>query len=102
MTRVLDSIYLNKRDHPQDSSHWAYYRVTSLGGDVGDHIEVCLLKWPSLTDIDVIGDEIKASVVNPADTGFNSAFPNLCDLLKRKWNIEHEQSILIGARVRPE
>jgi hypothetical protein len=97
---VLDSIYLNKRGHEQDTQHWAYYRVTSLGGQLGDHIQVCLLAWPLLSDIDVVGEEDKALVVNPADTGFIYAYPNLCKLLKKKWNIDHEQSILIGMRVR--
>lgn len=97
---VLDSIYLNKRGHEQNTQHWAYYRVTSLGGGLGDHIQVCMLEWHSLSDIDIVGDEDKASVLNPADTGFNSAYPNLCNLLNKKWSINHEQSILIGMRVR--
>jgi hypothetical protein len=73
----VDSIYLNKRGNEQNTQHWAYYRVTSLGGGYGDHIQVCMLKWHSLSDIDIVGDEDKALVVNPADTGFGSAFPNL-------------------------
>lgn len=97
---VLDSIYLNKRGHETETAHWAYYRVTSLGGNEGDHIQVCLLTWPLLSDIDVVGEEDKAPVVNPSDTAFNSAYPNLCGLLANKWNIDHEQSILIGMRVR--
>jgi hypothetical protein len=97
---VLDSIYLNKRGHELDTRHWAYYRVTSLGGNDGDHIQVCLLTWPLLSDIDVVGEEDKAPVINPADTGFRSAYPNLCGLLGQKWNIDHEQSTLIGMRVR--
>lgn len=100
MTRLFDSIYLNKRGHEQNTSHWAYYRVTSLGGGVGDHIQVCLVQWPSFSDIDVVGDVTKAAVVNPSDTGYNSAFPNLLELLSKKWNIDHEKSILIGARER--
>ena len=97
---TLDSIYLNRRGHDQNTRHWAYYRVTSLGGDVGDHIQVCLLAWPGLTDIDVVGEETKAPVVNPSDTGFTSAYPNLCSLLQNKWNIDHNQSVLIGMRAR--
>jgi hypothetical protein len=102
MQQVMDSIYLNKRGHEQNTSHWAYYRVTSLGGGLGDHIQVCLVQWPSFSDIDVVGDAKKATVVNPSDTGYNSAFPNLLELLSKKWNIDHEQSTLIGLRARPE
>jgi hypothetical protein len=97
---VLDSIYLNKRGHDQDTRHWVYYRVTSLGGKFSDHIQVCLLAWPLFSDIDVVGEEDKAPVVNPADTGFIYAYPNLCNLLTKKWNVDHEQSILIGIRER--
>jgi len=61
----LDSIYLNKRNNNAETSEWAYYRLTSLGGSEGDHIQVCLLEWPSLSDIDVVGDEKKAVVINP-------------------------------------
>jgi hypothetical protein len=67
---------------------------------MGDHIEVCLLTWPDLEDIDVVGNEQKARVINPGDTGFNSAYPNTCDLLKNKWKIDHARSILIGFRPR--
>jgi hypothetical protein len=97
----LDSIYLNKRGNDSETGRWAYYRITSLGGELGDHIEVCTLEWPSLEDINVVGDEKKAPVINPADTGFNSAYPNVCDLLRSKWKIDHEKSVLIGMRGRP-
>jgi hypothetical protein len=96
---VLDSIYLN---HPGgNQNHWVYYRLTSLGGKEGDHIEICLVSWPDFKDIDVVGDEKKASVINPGDTGFTSAYPNFTNLLLRKWGVNHEESILIGMRVRP-
>lgn len=96
---VLDSIYLHKRNESSTAT-WTYYRVTSIGGSEGDHIQICLVKWPSFEDIDVIGDEKKAVVVNPYDTGFASAYPNLCALLQNKWNIDHERSQLIGIRER--
>jgi|SRR5208337_536895 len=99
MKQIFDSIYLNKRGHPEDDSHWAYYRVGSWGKD-GDDIEVCLVQWPTFTDIDVVGDEFKAIVVNPSDTGYNSAYPNLCELLKNKWHIDHSDEDLIGFIVR--
>jgi hypothetical protein len=96
---VVDAIYLNKRGSPSDTSQWAYYRVTSQGSQ-GDHIEVCLLNWPSFEDLDLVGDEQKAVVVNPGDTGFASAYPNMCTLLRNKWNVDHCDDDLIGIRVR--
>jgi hypothetical protein len=53
-----------------------------------------------VADLDVVGDEKKAVVVNPGDTGFASAYPNLCSLLANKWKIEHSDDDLIGIRVR--
>jgi hypothetical protein len=94
-----DSIYLNKRGDPHDTSKWAYYRITSRG-DLDDPIEVCLLKWPTFEDIDIVGELDKAKVVNPGDTGRSSAFPNICKLLKNKWNIDHNIDDLIGIRER--
>jgi hypothetical protein len=99
MPVVIDSIFLNKRGDLSDTSKWAYYRVTSHG-KVGDNVEVCLLKWPTFEDLDVVGDHLKAVVVNPGDTGFTCAFPNLCSLLKNKWNIDHDIDDLIGLRER--
>jgi hypothetical protein len=98
--QIVDSIYLNKRGDPLDTSKWVYYRITSQGKD-GDHIEICTLTWPELADLDVIGDEQKAVVVNPNDTGFRWAYPNMCTLLLNKWNIDHNEiDDLIGSRVR--
>lgn len=101
MTKILDSIYLNKRGHPNDNGHWIYYRVTSSGSE-GDNItmEVCLVEWPTFRDIGVPGDEFKAIVVNPADSRSKSTNPNLHDLLKSKWNIHHFSAELVGVIVR--
>ena len=55
-----------------------------LGGKDGDNIEVCLVRWPGFEDIDIVGDEDKAIVVNPGDTGYASAFPNVCELLNEE------------------
>jgi hypothetical protein len=96
---VVDTIFLNKRGYPADTSKWAYYRITS-GGGLGDHIEVCTLEWPLFKDLDVVGDEKKAVVVNPNDTGYMSAYPNLLALLAKKWDIKHSDDDLIGVRVR--
>jgi hypothetical protein len=97
--QVIDSIYLNKRGDYQNTSSWAYYRVTSFG-NMDDHIEACLVEWPTFKDLDVVGEEKFAVVVNPGDTGYVSAHPNLCELLKKKWNIVHDIDDLIGLRVR--
>jgi hypothetical protein len=59
-----------------------------------------LLKWPTFEDLDMVGNEQSAVVVNPGDTGFASAYPNLCALLRNKWNIKHSDEDLIGIRVR--
>jgi hypothetical protein len=99
MKQVLDSIYLSKRGDLQNTSSWAYYRVRSWGKD-GDNIAVCLVQWPSFTDIDVVGEELKAVVENPGDTGFSRAYPNLVGLMQTKWNVDHDASVLIGAIVR--
>lgn len=96
---VMDAIYLDKRGS-WVTSDWAYYRITSLGGQEGDHIEVCLVKWPTFADLDMVGDEKKSAVINPWDTGFASAYPNFCVLLKNKWNITHTDEGLIGLRPR--
>lgn len=97
--QVVDSVYLNKRGNRSDTSAWAYYRITSQGA-LGDHIEVCMLEWPSLKDLDFVGDVQRAVVVNPGDTGYARAYPNLLTLLQNKWNIEHNDDDIIGIRVR--
>jgi hypothetical protein len=99
MAYVSDSIYLNKRGNETFTGVWVYYRLTSLG-KLGDSIEVALLTWPDFKDIDVVGDIDKAVVVNPGDTGYVSAYPNFTTLLQKKWNIDHEKSVVIGIRVR--
>lgn len=40
-----------------------------------NHIQVCLLTWPLLSDIDVVGEEDKAPVVNPADNCIQLCVP---------------------------
>jgi len=96
---MVDCIYLNKRGKPMDTSAWASYRVSSFGA-FGDPIELCLVGWPTFQDIDEIVSPDKAVVVNPFDTGYASAYPNLLAVLKSKWNIEHQDEDLIGVRVR--
>jgi hypothetical protein len=79
--QMVDSIYLNKGSKPMDTGQWNYYRISSFG-EMGDPIEICLLKFPEF------------------DTGYESAYPNLLAVLKSKWNIEHSDEDLIGFRVR--
>jgi len=97
--RQFDAIYLNKRGYNSDTSKWAYYRLSSAGG-MSNNIEMCLVKWPSFEDIDEVLSEHAAVVVNPGETGFVSAYPNILKVLKSKWNIDHEDNHLIGIRVR--
>jgi hypothetical protein len=90
--QLMDSIYLNKRGNDHDTSVWAYYRLTSLGGNLGDHIELCPITWPALEDSET-------PVLLVCDTGYTSALPNTVEHLKTKWDINHESSTLIGLRV---
>jgi hypothetical protein len=96
---LVDQIYLNKRGNRSFTNVWAYYRITSFGEE-GDHIELCLVKWPTFEDIDEVAAADKAVVVNPGDTGFASAYPNILTVLKSKWNIDHSDDDLIGLRFR--
>jgi len=97
--RQVDAIYLNKRGHNSDTSKWAYYRISSAGG-MGHNIEMCLVKWPSFEDIDEVLSEHAAVVVNPGETGFASAYPNILKVLKSKAGIDHKDDDLIGIRAR--
>jgi hypothetical protein len=96
--QMVDCIYLNKRDRRQETRAWAYYRVSSFGS-VGDSIELCLLSFPEFRDIDDVVSPDNAVVVNPFDTGYISAYPNLLGVLKSKWNISHRDEDLIGIRL---
>lgn len=90
----IDSIWLNKRGS-NHTSDWAYYRFTSLGNE-GDMISACQVEWPSFKDIDEIGDPDKAVVSTPYLTGMASAYSTMISLLANKWNIHHEESMIIG------
>jgi len=94
-----DLIYLNKRGHPSVFNAWVYYRITSAGNE-GDHIELCLLSWPDLADRDEVVSEKLAVVTNPYDTGLARAYPNILNVLKKKWDIDHRDEDLIGIRER--
>lgn len=97
--RRFDMIYLNKRG-VQTTNDWAYYRLTSIGGQDRDPIEACLITWPEFKDIDSLADTSTASVWTPGLTGLQGAFATLEEFLKIRWNIEHESSVVIGIRAR--
>ena len=91
----IDSIYLNTRNDNL-TNNWAYYRIRSIDGGLRDPIEACLVKWPTMEDLDSLCDEATASVWTPGITGLAVANPTMRDFLKNKWNIDHSTSILIG------
>jgi hypothetical protein len=97
MTDVLqiDSIYLNTCDDNL-TNNWAYYRIRSIGGCLNDPIEVCLVKWPTMEDLDSISDETTASVWTPGITGLAGASTTMEEFLRNKWGIDHSTSVLIG------
>jgi len=39
-------------------------------------------------------------MVNPGETGFASAYPDILKVLKSKWGIDHKDDDLIGIRAR--
>jgi hypothetical protein len=93
--RQIDSIYLNTRGDNL-TNNWAYYRIRSIGGGLNDPIEACLVKWPTMEDLDSLSDEVTASVWTPGITGLTVASPTMEEFLKNKWNIDHSTSVLIG------
>ena len=90
----FDLIYLNKRANESDTRDWVYYRttaVTGLGigaGDEGSAVRVCRVKWPEFADIGEVID-------TPGTVGYTSAHSNVKSLVAQ-WEIDHEQSVLIG------
>jgi len=95
----FDTIFLNKRGDDL-TTNWAYYRLTSIGGQNNDPIEACLVRWPTFNDIDSLADESTASVWTPGITGLGVAYGTMNDFLKNKWNIDHTNSTVIGLIVR--
>jgi hypothetical protein len=98
---MVDLIWLDKfgDDDDNDTSKWKYYRSSSRGEDQ-DPIEVALVTFPSLEDIDFVGDVLSARVTTPGETGMATAWDRVGRVLHNKWGIERERSILIGIRVR--
>ena len=88
------AIYLDKRGSNLDNN-WTCYRITSEGEE-GDPIELCMVRWPTFEDIDEIVSPDSAVVVNLGDTGYTSAYDNFVKVLKKKWNIDHDDDKLIG------
>jgi hypothetical protein len=91
----LDSIYLNTRND-NVTNNWAYYRIRSVGGASNDPIEACLVKWPTMEDLDSVSDEATASVWTSGITGLASAESTMEEFLHNKWGIDHSSSVLIG------
>jgi hypothetical protein len=91
---LVQQIYLNTRNSDVDND-WIYYRVATFGKD-GDAISICQVQWPSFQDIDLIWDESKAVVTSLGLTGSGAASLQIPTLLKNRWNIDHDQSTLIG------
>jgi hypothetical protein len=98
---LFDAIYLNKRGSDA-TNNWAYYRITSIGGEDNDPIEACLVSWPAFQDVDSLADESTARVWTPGITGLRIARSTLKEFLRNKWGIEHEDSTVIGLIIRNE
>ncbi len=97
----INTIYLNRRGNDL-TNNWVYYRLTSIGGQNNDPIEVCLVSWPTFMDIDSLANERTASVWTPGITGLRVAHDAMNELLKNNWDIDHADSSVIGLIVRDE
>ncbi|MGB8522197.1 MAG: hypothetical protein WCD43_04460 [Candidatus Acidiferrales bacterium] len=91
----MQSIYLYIPPETEDLVNtWIYYRVTSTDLDVPAGtlfapIEVCRVSWPTFEDIPPI----------TTATGITrrvSAREHVSGLIRRQWEVDHEQSVLIG------
>jgi len=93
-----DLIYLNKLGSDLDND-WVYYRVRSDGGNFRDPITICRVEWHTFKDIDLIWDEKKAVITSPGLTGLASAYEETCRLMKYRWGVDHDDSIIIGSLI---
>lgn len=96
---MLDMIWLNYRNS-SDTSKWVYYRVTSEGGKLDDAVSVCRVEWPTFKDIDRIWDEKAAVITTPGVTGYTTAYEQTCAIMKNRWDVDHENSLVIGVLAR--
>jgi hypothetical protein len=97
----FDTIFLNKRGDDL-TNNWAYYRLTSIGGQNNDPIEACLVSWPTFQDINSLADERTASVWTPGITGLRVAHVTMKEFLQNKWGVDHTDSTVIGLILRDE
>jgi hypothetical protein len=81
-------VYLDKKGNDHDTSGWCYYTLSG-GSEVGDTIQTKQVKFPSFEDCDVTVD-------TPGNVGLSAAYENINTLLRNRWGIERERSILIG------
>lgn len=104
---LLDLIWLNKGNDRSDHfpDNWIYYRVNSVdasgqtAGSEGSNIEVCKLDWPTLAD--AIGFEAGQGIVETVgNVGLNSAHQDTSQIVRSKFSVDHNESVLIGVRER--
>lgn len=98
MEQSVDLIYLFQPDGKEaEPSAWVYYRVTHGGDeDQGDGLfAVSRVSFPGCSDLpDSLGE---LATITPAMIGYESVEVNLHKLLRNKYDIDHDKSILIGA-----
>lgn len=88
MWQNIDMIFLDKRVS-NCTGDWTYYRLTPIG----DTIQACRVKFPSLEDIEPVVD-------TPGNVGLAAAYENISQLVKKQWNVERDRSELIGVHER--
>jgi hypothetical protein len=104
----IDCIYLNKGTDTGSNfpDRWVYYRVCSVGasgeeaGHEGSNIQVCRLSWPDLQDMTGFGagEGVAETVGN---VGLAVARYDTSAIVRSKFGVDHDESILIGLRNRP-
>ncbi len=89
----MQLVYVYKPNESM-TNDWIYYRVASVDGDVpggtlGAPIQVCRVSWPKFEDV-------PPAIDTPGITGYTSAWKHQLRLLLKQWNVEHDQSVMIG------
>lgn len=91
----MELIYLDKREHENETWEWRYFRIT--GGDNAEGfrepIVTCLLDFPDFKDI-------APPISTPGMVESASAYETINTLLKEQWDIDRERAILIGVRTK--
>lgn len=86
MWQSIDLIFLDKRGS-NFTADWTYYRLTSIG----DTVQACRVKFPSLQDIESVID-------TPGNAGLAAAYQNISQLIQTQWDVGRGRSELIGVR----